>query len=68
MPKSKRSETEPLTGEILPPAHVSIASVAEMSPAEFLAAHGVRPPKVKAFRSLDAAMRAAVAEAMREEP
>jgi hypothetical protein len=69
MPKSKRSKPQPLTGEVLPPpAHVSIASVAEMSPAEFLAAHGVRPPKVKAFRSLDAAMAAIVREAVREEP
>jgi hypothetical protein len=68
MPKSKRSKPVPLEGEILPPAHVSIASVAEMSPAEFLAAHGVRPPKVKAFRSLDAAMAAIVMEAVREEP
>ena len=67
MPKSKRSETEPLTGEILPPAHVSIASVAEMSPAEFLAAHGVRSPKPKAYRTFEAAMRAVIAE-VTEEP
>jgi hypothetical protein len=68
MPKSKRSETEPPTGEILPPAHVSIANVAEMTPEAFLAAHGVRLPKPKAYRSLRAAMRAVVAEAVREEP
>jgi hypothetical protein len=68
MPKSKRSETEPLTGEILPPAHVSIASVAEMSPAEFLAAHGVRPPKSKAYRSLDAAPRAIITEVAEAKP
>jgi hypothetical protein len=68
MPKSKRSETEPLTGEILPPAHVSIASVAEMSPEAFLAAHGARLPKPKAYRSLGAAIRAVIADAVREEP
>jgi hypothetical protein len=68
MPKSKRSETEPLTGEILAPAHVSVASVAEMSPAEFLAAHGVRPPKPKFYRTFDAAMRAVIADVMKGEP
>jgi hypothetical protein len=66
MPKSKRSETEPLTGEILPPAHVSIASVAEMSPAEFLAAHGVRSPQPKAYRTFEAAMRAVIAEVTKD--
>ena len=68
MPKSKRSETEPLTGEILPPAHVSIASVAEMSPEAFLAAHGVRLPKPKAYRSLGAAMRAIIIEVAEAKP
>ena len=69
MPKSKRSKPDQvLHGEILPPAHVSIASVAEMSPAEFLMLHGVQPPRPKAYRSLDAAMAAIVMEAVREEP
>ena len=67
MPKSKHSETDQvLHGEILPPAHVSIASVAEMSPAEFLAAHGVQPPKPKAYRTSEAAMRAVVAEVTKD--
>jgi hypothetical protein len=69
MPKSKHSEVDQvLHGEVLAPAHVSIASVAEMSPAEFLAAHGVQPPRPKAYRSLDAALAAIIREAAGEEP
>ena len=68
MPKSKRSKPVPLTGEVLPPAHVSVASVAEMSPAEFLAHHGIKPPKPKSYPTLRAAMAAIVMEAVREEP
>ena len=52
MPKSLRSETEPLTGEILPLAHVATTTLAEMSPEQFLALHGVKPPKPKAYRLL----------------
>ncbi len=68
MPKSKRSETEPLTGEILPPAHVSIASVAEMTPAEFLMLHGIKPPKPKPYRSFEAALRAIITEVAEAKP
>jgi hypothetical protein len=69
MPKSKRSETDQiLEGEILPPAHVATTSLAEMSPAEFLAAHGIRPPKPKAYRSFDEAMRAVIADVTKGVP
>jgi hypothetical protein len=63
MPKLKHSDAdEILHGEILPPARVSTTTVAEMSPAEFLALYGIKPPKPKAYRSLDAAMRAIITE------
>ena len=70
MKKSPRSDADqvPLEGDILAPAHVSTVSVAEMSPAEFLMFHGVQPPRPKAYRSLRAAMRAIITEAVREEP
>jgi hypothetical protein len=58
----------PLHGEILPPAHLSTVTVAEMSPAEFLAAHGIRAPKPKSYRSFDAAIRAIVAEVAGAKP
>jgi hypothetical protein len=68
MPKSKRSETEPLTGEILPPAHIAATSLAEMSPAEFLAAHGIKSPKPKAYRTFEGAMRAIITEVAEGKP
>jgi hypothetical protein len=49
-------------GEVLPPAHAATVGVAEMSPADFLAAQGIRPPKTKAYRSFDEAMRAVIAD------
>jgi hypothetical protein len=68
MKKSLRSDSAPLDGEILPPAHVSTTTAAELSPAEFLALHGIRPPKPKAYRSLDAAMRAIITEVVEAKP
>ena len=68
MKKSKRSETEPLEGEVLPPARVSSAALDEMSPAEFLATHGIRPPKPKAYRSLGVALRAIITEVAEAKP
>jgi hypothetical protein len=70
MKKSKRSEPDqvPLDGEILPPAHVSAVTVAEMSPTEFLALHGVKPPRPKAHRGLRAAMRAIITEVAEAKP
>jgi hypothetical protein len=68
MKKSRRSKTEPLDGEILPPARVSTVTLAEMSPLEFLAAHGVKPPRPKAYRSLRAAMRAIITEVAEAKP
>ena len=68
MPKSKRSEPKPLDGEILPPARVSTATVAELSPAEFLALHGIRSPRPKAYRNLGAAMRAIITEVAEGKP
>ena len=63
MPKSKRSETEPLTGEILPPASAGIANIDEMSPEAFLALHGVPVPRrVKVYGSFDAAVRGVIAD------
>jgi hypothetical protein len=68
MPKSKRSETEPLTGEILPPACVATTSVAEMGPAEFLSLHGIKSPKPKAYRTFEGAMRAITTEVAEGKP
>lgn len=62
MPKSKHSDADP-PAEPLPPAHVAIASVAELSPEAFLAAHGVPVPRrVKSYASFDAAVRGVIAE------
>jgi hypothetical protein len=68
MPKSKRSDSAPLDGEILPPARVSTANLAEMSPAEFLALHGIKPPRPKAYRTFAAAMRAIITEVAEAKP
>ena len=70
MPKSKRSETDPvpLAGEVLPPAHAETVSVSEMSPAEFLALHGIRPPKPKAYRNFDETLRAIITEVAEAKP
>jgi hypothetical protein len=68
MPKSKRSKPVPLEGEVLPPARVSTVTVAEMSPAEFLARHGIRPPRPKAYRSFDEALRATITEVAEAKP
>jgi hypothetical protein len=68
MPKSKRSETEPLTGEVLPLAHVATTTLAEMSPEQFLALHGVKPPKPKAYRSFDEAIMAVIADVTKGVP
>jgi hypothetical protein len=64
MKKSKRSKPDQvLHGDVLPPAHVTIASVAEMSPAEFLALHGVPVPRrVKVYGSFEAAVRGVIAD------
>jgi hypothetical protein len=63
MPKSKTLPAETvLDGEILPPASASTATLSELSPVEFLALHGVRAPKPKAYHSLDAALHAIVSE------
>ena len=68
MPKLKRSDSAPLDGEILPPARVATASIAELSPEAFLAAHGVAPPRVKSYSSLDAALRAVIRDAVKGTP
>jgi hypothetical protein len=69
MPKSKRSEADQvLEGEVLPPAHISIASVAEMTPEQFLALHGIKPPKPKSYPTLRAAMAAIVTEVAEAKP
>ena len=63
MKKSKQSEIAPLEGEVLPPAHVSVASTAEISPAEFLMLHGIPVPRrVKVYGSFDAAVRGVIAD------
>jgi hypothetical protein len=68
MPKSKRSDADQvLEGEILPPASATIATLDEMSPAEFLAQHGIKPPKPKAYRTFAAATRAIITEVVAED-
>jgi hypothetical protein len=69
MKKLPRSDADQvLEGEVLAPTHVATVSVAELSPAEFLMLHGVAPPRPKAYRSLDEALRAIITDVMREEP
>jgi hypothetical protein len=61
--KSKTSSSEPvLEGEVLPPASAATATLVELSPVEFLAQHGVRPPKPKAYHSLGEALAAVIAD------
>jgi hypothetical protein len=64
MKKSKHSETDQgLEGKVLAPASVAIATMDEMSPAEFLALHGVPVPRrVKVYASFDAAVRGVIAD------
>ena len=57
MTRLPHSNADPgMEGEQQPPAHVAIASVDEMSPAQFLALHGIRAPQPKAYRTFDEAM------------
>ena len=58
MKSSRPSEKpEPLTGEVLPPKPEP-ATYEEL--ADFLTAHGVKPPRPKSYRSLKAALSAIV--------
>jgi hypothetical protein len=69
MKNSKLCSSESvLEGEVIPPASAATDSVGELSPAEFLAQHGIRPPKPKSYASFAEAMRAIVAEVIEEGP
>jgi hypothetical protein len=59
---SPKPDPAPLEGEILPPKPEA-ASYEEL--ADFLAAHGRKPPRPKSYRSFKAALSAIVAHEMR---
>jgi hypothetical protein len=69
MKSSANLPSEPvLEGEVLPPASAATATITELSPLEFLAQHGVRAPKPKAYNSLGEAMRAIITDVVKGEP
>jgi hypothetical protein len=58
LPKSSLASPKPLEGEVLPPKPEP-ATYEEL--ADFLATHGVKPPRPKSYRSFKAALSAIVA-------